>query len=109
MIEEMLPGFNPGATATAGDAGLGDAAAATIDAARAAGDLTERHALHAQMLLVVAQRAGAGLCAPRTTIATTNLVRLAYELMENLPASSEQATDSAAEFFQRLREMQRAK
>lgn len=80
----MLPGFDPEAM-TASDSGLGAAARATLDALQAAGRLDAKHALSAQMLLAVATRAGKELQAPATTIATTNLLRLAADLLDRLP------------------------
>lgn len=98
---EMLPGFNPEATRST-DSGLRDAAAATIDALNAAGLLDAKHALTAQLLLAVSERAGIGLQAGKTTIATTNLIRLLADLIDRLPTGNDAVANSAAAFLAEL-------
>lgn len=99
--EPLLPGLDPAATSTP-DSGLRAAAQATIDELRAAGLLTGRHALTAQMLIATADRAGRGLHEARTTIATTNLLRLLADLLDKLPAGDETVSDAAARFLQAI-------
>lgn len=98
---DMLPGFVPDAT-TEADSGLRAAALATIESLRADGLLTGRHALTAQLLLATSERAGMGLQAGKTTIATTNLLRLLAELLEKLPVDETAVSDGAESFLRAL-------
>ena len=96
-----LPGFDPDAV-DRGDSGLRAAAVATLQALKDAGLLQERHALHSQLLIALAARAGIGLQAGKTTIATTNLVRLVVDLLNELPTQDHGVADAAAEFLAAL-------
>jgi len=104
---DYLPGFEPAAT-TAGDSGLRAAALATIDALTEAGALTPKHALTAQMLIATAERAGAGLHEPRTTIATTNLLRLLADLLDKLPLDNASVATEAEQFLKALADAEAA-
>lgn len=103
----MLPGFTPAAT-TAQDSGLRAAALATIDALRSADLLNARHALTAQLLLATAERAGIGLQQPKTSIATTNLLRLLADLLEKLPTDDAAISSEADAFLRALAEAEAA-
>ena len=98
---EMLPGFNPAATAR-NDSGLRDAALATISALADAGLLDGKHAVLAQLLTATAERAGAGLQAVKTTIATTNLIRLLLDILDRLPSGDEAIADAATQFLAQI-------
>lgn len=100
---EMLPGFDPGATAR-NDSGLRAAALATIDALNTAGLLDGKHAVLAQLLTATAERAGAGLQAVKTTIATTNLIRLLLDILDRLPSGDEAIADAATQFLAAIAE-----
>ncbi|MDU7361215.1 MAG: hypothetical protein E7L00_08430 [Propionibacteriaceae bacterium] len=103
MLSPTLPGFEP-EHIHSDDAGLGDAARATIGAYMEAGQLTGRHALTAQLLIATADRAGSGLREPKTSIATTNLVRLLADLLDRLPQADESVGDAAQQFLAALHE-----
>lgn len=101
LAELTLPGLNLEAT-TDPDSGLRDAAVATLTALQDAGLLDPRHALQAQLLVAVSERAGIGLQAPKTTIATVTMLKLLTELLETLPVTDEQVSDAAAQFLAAL-------
>lgn len=97
----MLPGFDPDGTSR-NDSGLRAAALATLDALRAAGLLDGKHAVLAQLLAATAERAGMGLQAGKTTIATTNLIRLLLDILDRLPSGDAQIADAAAQFLAQI-------
>lgn len=97
----VLPGFEPSATAQP-DCGLRDAALATITAIYDEGLLAPRDALTAQMLIAAAERAGTGLQAPKTTIATVTLLKLLTELLDKLPVRTEAVADAATQFLAQI-------
>lgn len=103
----MLPGFDPTATAK-DDSGLRAAAISTLTALEESGQLTPRHALTAQLLLAVSERAGIGLQEPKTSIATTNLVRLAADLLDTLPIEEQGVADAAESFLSALAQAEAA-
>lgn len=100
---DMLPGFDP-ERADTGDSGLSAAALATISALEEAGLLTGRHALTAQLLVAASKRAGMGLQEHKTTIATTNLLRLLVELLDKLPTADGAVSSEAEAFLKALAE-----
>lgn len=100
-MTEMLPGFDVEAVKQP-DAGLEAAARATIEALQADGVLTPRHALAAQLLVSISRSAGQGLQAGRTSIATTNLLRLAMDLLDKLPTTETEVSDEADKFLRLL-------
>lgn len=104
---DMLPGFDPAAT-KASDSGLRAAAAATLDALRGEGLLSPKHALTAQLLIATAERAGAGLQSAKTSIATTNLIRLLLEVLDKLPVNDESVSDAAQQFLAALEAAEQA-
>jgi hypothetical protein len=73
-----------------------------VDALTEAGALTGRHALTAQLLVATAERAGYGLHEPRTTIATTNLLRLLADLLRELPLDTTSVGTEAEQFLREL-------
>lgn len=80
-------GALPGLGITLDDAGLEAAARNAVAYLREQGMIGPGDDLKVTLLLAVARRAGIGLTQPKTTIATTNLIRLMLDTLDSLPGT----------------------